>query len=116
MTNTRHDAPGTHRSHAAARDAWPLTLALPDGRRADLVPGSRPARYAIDDQPCDIDVTIPEDLAAVWFWHGSWLCDGAIRIYTGTFGVAGALEQARIHMRLRAEYEPQPVQMELFAA
>lgn len=96
------------------RDAYPLELALPNGIRAQLVPGSRPPRYTMDGEPTAIDVTIPEDLAAVWFWFGSWLCDGDIRIYTRTFGVAGAIEQARIHMQLRADYEPQPIQLELF--
>lgn len=96
------------------RDVYPLQLCLPDGRRADLVPGSRPARYTIEGEPCDIDVTIPPDLAAVWFWVGSWLCDGEIRIYTGTFGVVGVFEQARIHLNLRQGYEPPTVQLELF--
>jgi hypothetical protein len=96
------------------RDAVPLVLNLPDGRRAEYVSGTRPARYTIDGAACDIDVTLPDDLAAVWHWNGSWLCDGEVRIYTGTFGVDGAIAQARRHMALRAGYAPQPVQMELF--
>lgn len=96
------------------RDCYPLTIALPDGKRAEYVAGSRPPRYTIDGQACAIDVTIPDDLAAVWFWHGTWLCDGEIRIYTGTFGVAGTFEQARIHMQIRREFVRQPIQLKLF--
>jgi hypothetical protein len=39
------------------RDCYPLTIALPDGRRAAYVAHTRPARYTID-------VEIPDDLAA----------------------------------------------------
>jgi hypothetical protein len=97
------------------RDAYPLAIDLPGGRRAEYVSGTRPARYTIDGAPCDLDVTLPADVAAAgWFWSGTWLCDGDIRIYTGTFGVAGVIAQARIHMALQADYAPQPVQLGLF--
>lgn len=80
----------------------PLLLCLPGGIRAEYVAGSRPARYEIEGEPCDLDVTIPEDLAG-WTWHGSFLSDGHVGIFTGTFGVSGAIAQARKHMRLRAD-------------
>ena len=81
---------------ARPRQPRPLVVVLPDGQEAG--------------EECD--TTIPEDLAGVWHWHGSFLSDGHVGIFTGTFGVAGAFEQARIHMRLRANAEPQ--QLTLF--
>jgi hypothetical protein len=56
------------------RDTAPLSIALPDGRRAEYVAGTRPARYTIDGALCAIDVTIPDDLVATgWYWSGSFL-------------------------------------------
>lgn len=56
------------------RHCDPIEIALPDGKRAQYLAGSRPARYTVDDQPAEIDVTIPDDLqAAGWYWSGSFL-------------------------------------------
>lgn len=96
--------------------AVPLVLLLPGGKEHALVSGSRPARYV----GTTADVTIPDDLAPLWHWHGTFLSDGQIGIFTGTYGVEGAFEQARIHMRIRAELEAarRPVieQLSLWAA
>lgn len=55
--------------------AIPLALALPGGILAEHVAGSDPPAYAIDGVPIDVDVRIPEDLAALrWRWEGSFLC------------------------------------------
>ena len=96
------------------RDAYPLELHLPGGMRAQLVPGSRPPVYTIDGAPTAIDVTIPEELAAAgWCWHGSTLFqpwagagDGpGVAITTCTFGVAGAFDQARRMLHIRAAFD-----------
>jgi hypothetical protein len=85
------------------RDVCPLAIALPDGRRAEYIAGTRPAKYTIDGEPCDIDVMIPEDLAATgWYWSGSYLYrpwpsseDGrGVPISTATYGVPGVFEAA----------------------
>lgn len=92
----------------------PARLYLPNGIEAELIPGSQPSRYA----GVDVDVTIPDDLArAGWHWHGTFLSDGEVGIYSGTFGVPGVFEEARRHMRLRATVTiDAPVQLELWAA
>jgi hypothetical protein len=85
------------------RDCCPLTIALPGGVRAEYVAGSRPAKYTIDGAPCEIDVTIPDDLATGWYWSGSFLYqpwperdDGpGVAISTGTYGVPGVFDAAR---------------------
>jgi hypothetical protein len=67
--------------------SYPLVLHLPNGR-AQLVPGSAEAgrpRYEIDGEPVDVDVTIPPDLAARWFWFGSLL---SLRVPAGTPGIS----------------------------
>lgn len=91
--------------------ATPAALYLPGGHVAPLIPGTRPARY----DGWEGSVEIPEDLTrAGWFWFGSFLSDGEVGIFTGTYGVEGAFEQARIHMRLRAARPPAIVQLRLF--
>lgn len=94
------------------RDAYPLELHLPSGIRAQLVAGSRPPKYTVDGQPIEVDVTIPDDLAAAgWIWHGSFLYqpypgreDGpGVGIATCTFGVEGSFEGARRFEAKRAE-------------
>jgi len=96
------------------RDVHPLTIALPDGRCAEYVAGTRPARYTIDGAPCDVDVTIPDDLAATgWYWSGSFLyqpwaerADGpGVGIFTGTFGLPGTFEAARRLDAMRVEVQ-----------
>lgn len=95
----------------------PLLICLPGGTHADLIPGSRPPRYTVDGATVDLDVTIPADLADTWHWHGSFLSDGQIGIFTGTYGVEGAFEEARIHMGLRRTLVIEfggPYQMDMF--
>lgn len=92
----------------------PARLYLPNGIEAELIPGSQPPRYA----GWGGSVEIPDDLArAGWHWHGTFLSDGEVGIYTGTYGVPGVFEQARIHMGLRETMTiDAPVQLELWAA
>lgn len=53
----------------------PLALALPGGVLAEYVAGSDPPQYALDGAPIAVDVTIPDDLAALgWRWEGSFFC------------------------------------------
>lgn len=95
------------------RDVCPLVVNLPDGTRAELVPGSRPPAYSLPDRAdAGIDVTIPDDLAATgWYWSGSFLyqpwperSDGpGVAISTGTYGVAETFEMARRHNAKRGE-------------
>lgn len=94
------------------RDCYPLMINLPDGRRAEYVAGSRPARYTIDGELSDIDATIPDDLLATgWYWSGSFLFqpwperpDGpGVAISTGTYGLAETFEMARRMNAKRAE-------------
>lgn len=80
------------RAGHADRRAAPLTLYLPNG-----VVVERNADGGFDG----VDVTIPDDLKGTWFWFGSFLSDGQVGIFTGTFGISGAFAQARIHMGLR---------------
>lgn len=102
------------------RDCYPIELHLLDGQRAQYVPGSRPARYTVDGQACDIDVTIPDDLAALgWIWHGSTLfqphvgSDGpGVAITTCTYGLPGyadargtCFDAARNMQRIHTEHE-----------
>lgn len=69
----------------------PLLLLLPGGEHR-LIPGSRPARYV----GWEGSVEIPPDLArAGFFWHGSWLTDGAVVLFSGDHGVPGVFEAAR---------------------
>jgi hypothetical protein len=70
----------------------PLCIVLLGDVRADYVPDSRPPRYTIAGEPCDIDVQIPSDLCdAGWYWHGSTLAhrDGKLRISTATYPPPG---------------------------
>lgn len=97
-------------------NAHPLTIALPGGVVAELIPGSRPARYTVDGEPTALDVTIPDDLAAAgWVWHGSFLAqpwpNASISISTGTFPPPGwpsdrqsCFDAAREIQRVRAEH------------
>lgn len=95
------------------RDVYPLVINLPDGRRAELVPGSRPPAYSLPDQAdAGIDPTIPDDLVATgWYWSGSFLyqpwperSDGpGHAISTGTYGLAETFEMARRSNAKRAE-------------
>jgi hypothetical protein len=85
------------------RDCYPLEIALPDGKRAEYVQGSRPPRYTVDGEPTAIDVTIPDELAqSGWYWSGSFLYQPwpeprteaqgrgpGVAISTGTFGPPG---------------------------
>lgn len=87
----------------------PLILCLPGGKSAALIAGSDPARY----DGWEGSVEIPADLSA-WHWHGSFLSDGEVAIFTGTHPPPDCFEQARIHERLRAAWEPHPVQLVLF--
>lgn len=74
-------------------EAYPVELILPYGR-ARLVPGM--AVYVMDGLPIDVDVEVPEDLAARgWFWWGSELYQRlvpggpGISIATGTYPPPG---------------------------
>jgi len=74
--------------------SFPLALALPNGVRAQFVPGlaaSGAPIYEIDGVVTAIDVRIPDDLAANWYWNGSWLAErsGGIQIDTGSFPPPG---------------------------
>lgn len=107
------------------RDVFPLEIALPDGKRAQYVAGSRPPHYTVDGEPTDIDVTIPDDLAeAGWYWSGSYLYQPwpevrteeqgrgpGVAISTGTFPPPGypsdhqtCIEAAYEMERLRTEH------------
>lgn len=94
-------------------NAVPLLLLLPDGA-ARLIPGSfehGQPRYERDGVALDVDVTLPPELEANWFWDGSFLrlrtepgsC--GVAIFTGTFGVPGVFDQAREQDRLRGELD-----------
>jgi len=112
--------PPPHVWRAATQNGVPLEIHLPDGQRALLVPGSRPARYTVNGETTTIEVEIPEDLcAAGWIWSGSFLYqpytdrdDGSgVAIATSTYGVPGwpctrktCFEVARDMDRLRAEH------------
>jgi hypothetical protein len=96
--------------------AVPLVLLLPDGP-ATLVPGSHAAnqpRYERDGVVLDVDVSIPSELDANWFWDGSFLrlrtapdaC--GVAICTKTFGVPGVFDQAREIDRRAAEWDAAP--------
>lgn len=101
----------------------PLELHLPDGP-ARLIPGSFEQghpRYERDGVALDIDVTIPDDLAASgWIWQGSWLRKPGpvgVTIDTKTFGLPGVFENARELDRLEAvrngTTQPKQLVMEL---
>lgn len=69
------------------RDVYPIEIALPDGKRAQYVPESRPARYT------EVVVNIPQHLLAhidrsgdCWLWTG--------RLNDSGYGMAG---QRRVH-------------------
>lgn len=104
------------------RDVCPLEIHLPDGKRACYIPGTRPPKYMVDGQPTDIDVSIPDDLAALgWIWHGSTLfqphagSDGpGVAITTCTYGFPGyadargtCFDAARTMQRIHVEHEAQ---------
>lgn len=73
------------------RDAYPLTIALPEGKTAHLIPGKRPPAYTIDGVVSNIDVTIPPDLRGRWYWHGSSLTlDEATAFDTAAYPPPGA--------------------------
>lgn len=106
--------------------AFPLKIHLPEPGAypqtvyADYVPGSDPPAYTVNGEPCAIDVTIPDDLAAVgYYWHGSLLCrtgDQGGGIATCTYPVPGwpseredCFTVARGSERHRAEWAAQRV-------
>lgn len=102
-------------------NAVPLQLLLPDGP-ATLVPGSFERgvpRYARDGQVLDIDVSIPPDLQARWFWHGSFLRlrvaadECGVAIYTGTFPPPLCFDNARVIAPASVEAAPIQLTMEL---
>lgn len=78
---------------APPKQGAPLLLCLPGGVEAEYVDGCY--------QGWEGSVEIPADLKETWFWFGSFLSDGDVGIFTGTFGIPGVFEQARIHMELR---------------
>lgn len=99
----------------------PSTLKI-GNRYAEIVIGSLQAgraMYTLDGAPVDIDVTIPEDLAAHWYWHGPILVYRAadrvgLSICADTFGVAGAFEQARWFMAQDQKHAERAVQLAMF--
>jgi hypothetical protein len=89
---------------------------------AEMVIGSLQAgraRYTINGEPVDLDVTIPADLAASWFWSGPclvWKSSGrvGISIDANTFGVQACFEKARWFEAQERKHEPVIMQMEMF--
>ena len=71
--------------------AHPLLLYLPGGIVAPLIPGTRPPRY----EGWDGSIEIPEDLADTWHWHGSFLSDGRVVLFSGDYGFPGIWHAAR---------------------
>lgn len=111
------------------RDCYPIEIALPDGKRAQYVAGSRPPKYTVDGELTAIDVTIPDELeASGWYWSGSFLYQPwpeprtaeqgrgpGVAISTGTFGPPGypcdrqtCFDSAREMERLRVELAALP--------
>lgn len=93
--------------------AYPLCLNLPHGD-ALLIPGSAERgqpQYERDGLPLVVDVTIPDDLAPLFYWWGSFLAltQGSVMIATITYppngedGRATCYDQARKYLERRAE-------------
>jgi hypothetical protein len=80
---------------------------------------SAPPAYELrDGTTVDADVTIPDDLAGRWRWQGSFLSDGGVAIFTGTYGLAETFAIARRHdadqrVITTAETRPQQLMMDL---
>lgn len=115
---------------------YPLVLCMPGGIQARVriihvvetndkgeqtlaqLVSSPPIYELRDGTTVDADATIPDDLAARWHWQGSFLSDGGIAIFTGTYGLAETFDIARRHDADRrvittAETRPQQLMMEL---
>lgn len=87
----------------AQKSARPLELHLPGGVRVGLIPGTHPPRY----EGWDGSVEIPADLAGFW-WHGSYLTNGRVALFTADYGFPAIWQAAR-----RAR-QPEIIQLSFF--
>jgi hypothetical protein len=100
----------------------PSRLRTPHGE-AHIVIGSLQAgkaRYQVNGEPIDLDVTIPDDLAAYWYWFGPFLTRDTppgtpgLSICANTYPPPRCFELAREWLRREQAQEPEVVQEKMF--